>query len=225
METFCALLTLRVGSLPVTGEYPSQRPVTRSFDVFFDLRLNKRLSKQSRRRCFETLQRSLWRHCNATLLPSKLDCQWLHVAKMSILKWPTISHEISRYSNGLHIEAETNGRHFADDIFKCILANENVRIPIKMSLKCVPKGPINIIPAMFEIMAWRRPGDKPLSEAMLVSLPTHLCVTRPQWVNIKVWQNYPLIYELVIQPVVNKTHPKFGTDNAMGILRAVHIDH
>ena len=78
-----------------------------------------------------------------------------------------------------------NGRHFADDIFKCILVNENVRISIKTSLKIVPKGPINIIPAMFQIMAWRRPGDKPLSEAMLVSLPTHICVTRPQWVNVK----------------------------------------
>ena len=70
-----------------------------------------------------------------------------------------------------------------DDIFKCILVNENVWIPIKISLKFVPKRPINIIPAMFQIMAWRRPGDKPLSEAMLVSLPTHICVTRPQWVK------------------------------------------
>ena len=42
----------------------SQRPVTRSFDVFFDLRLNKRLSRQSRRWWFETPSRSLWRHCN-----------------------------------------------------------------------------------------------------------------------------------------------------------------
>ena len=46
METFSALLALCVGNSPVTGEFPSQRPVTRSFDVFFDLRLNKRLSKQ-----------------------------------------------------------------------------------------------------------------------------------------------------------------------------------
>ena len=52
---------------PVTAEFPSHRPVTRSFDVFFDLRLNKRLSKQSRRRWFETPSRSLWRHCNVVL--------------------------------------------------------------------------------------------------------------------------------------------------------------
>ena len=46
----------------VTGEFPSKRPVTQSFDVFFDLHQNTRLSKQSRRRWFETLSRSLWRH-------------------------------------------------------------------------------------------------------------------------------------------------------------------
>ena len=83
----------------------------------------------------------------------------------------------------LLIEAEINGRHFADDIFKFIFLNENVWIPIKISLKFVPKGQINNIPALVQIMAWRRPGDKPLSEPMMVSLPTHICVTRPQWVN------------------------------------------
>ena len=76
-----------------------------------------------------------------------------------------------------------NGRHFAEDIFKCIFLNENVWIPIKISLKFVPQGPINNIPALVQIMAWRRPGDKPLSGPMMVRLPTHICVTRPQWVN------------------------------------------
>ena len=55
------------GNSLVTGEFPSQRPVTRSFDVFFDLCLNKRLSKQSRGWRFETPSRSLWRHCNVIL--------------------------------------------------------------------------------------------------------------------------------------------------------------
>ena len=53
---------------------------------------------------------------------------------------------------------------FADDIFKCIFLNEKVWISIKISLKFVPKGPINNIPTLVQIMAWRRPGDKPLSE-------------------------------------------------------------
>ena len=76
-----------------------------------------------------------------------------------------------------------NGRHFADDTFNCIFVNENVRISIKFSLKFVPKGPINNIPALVQIMAWRRPGDKPLSGPVVVSLLTHICITRPQWVN------------------------------------------
>ena len=64
METFSALLALCAGNSPVPGEFPSQRPVTKSFDVFFDLRLNKRLSKQPWGWWFETPSCSLWRHCN-----------------------------------------------------------------------------------------------------------------------------------------------------------------
>ena len=76
-----------------------------------------------------------------------------------------------------------NGRCFTDDTFKRIFLNENVRILIKISLKFVPKGLINNISTLVQIMAWRRSGDKPLSEPMMVSLLTHICVTRPQWVN------------------------------------------
>ena len=65
METFSALLALCAGNSPVTGEFPPQSPVTRNFDVFFDLRLNKRLSKQSWCWWFETPSGSLWRHCDA----------------------------------------------------------------------------------------------------------------------------------------------------------------
>ena len=59
-----ALHALCADNSPVTGEFPSQRPVTLNFDDFFDLRLNKRLSKQSRHCWLETPSRSLWRHCN-----------------------------------------------------------------------------------------------------------------------------------------------------------------
>ena len=77
-----------------------------------------------------------------------------------------------------------NRRHFADDIFKCISENENEWISPRISLKFVPKVRINNIPALVQIMAWRRPGDKPLSEPMMVRLPTHICVTRPKWVKL-----------------------------------------
>ena len=65
MDTFSALLAICAGNIPVPGEFTAQRPVTRSFDVFFDLRLNKRLSKQSWGWWLERLSCPLWRHCNA----------------------------------------------------------------------------------------------------------------------------------------------------------------
>ena len=65
MEIFFALLALCAGNSPVTGEFPTQRPVTRRFDVFFHLCLNKQSSKQSWGWWFKTPSRSLWRHCNA----------------------------------------------------------------------------------------------------------------------------------------------------------------
>ena len=67
MKTFSALLALRAGNSPVIGEFTTQRPVTRSFDVFFDLRLNWQWSKQSCGWWFETPSRRLWRQCNDTL--------------------------------------------------------------------------------------------------------------------------------------------------------------
>ena len=76
-----------------------------------------------------------------------------------------------------------NGRHFADYVFKCILLNENVWILLQISLNFVPKGPVNNIPSSIQIMAWRWPGDKPLSESMVVSLLMHICVALPQWIN------------------------------------------
>ena len=76
METFSALLALCEGNPPVTGGFPSQRPVTRNFDVFVDLRLNKRLSKQSRRLWFEKPLHSLWRHCNADVKSKSSSILW-----------------------------------------------------------------------------------------------------------------------------------------------------
>ena len=72
METFSALLAICVGNSPVPGEFPAQRPVTRSFEVFFDLRPNKRLSKQSLGWWFETLSRPSWRHYNGIIVPVPL---------------------------------------------------------------------------------------------------------------------------------------------------------
>ena len=76
METFSVLLAICAGD-SVSGKFPAQRPVTRSFDVFFDLRLNERLSKQSRGWSFETTSRPLWRHSNVLLHgPLGHQLQW-----------------------------------------------------------------------------------------------------------------------------------------------------
>ena len=100
---------------------------------------------------------------------------------------PSFEQESEWVINFNTLRPRQNGRHFADDTFKRIFLNENVKILIKISLKFVPKSPINNIPALVQIMAWRRPGDKPLSESMMVSLLTHICVTRPQWVKSRSW--------------------------------------
>ena len=80
------------------------------------------------------------------------------------------------------------GRRFADGIFKRICFHVNDLISINITPKFVDKCQINDIPAMLQIMAWRRPGDKPLSETMMVNLPPCIYVTQPQWVIIIVWR-------------------------------------
>ena len=75
------------------------------------------------------------------------------------------------------------GCHFPDDIYKCIFLNAKVWISINISLKFINEGPIINMTILVQIMAWRRPGDKPLSEPMMVNLLTHIWVTRPQWVK------------------------------------------
>ena len=83
------------------------------------------------------------------------------------------------------LRPKRNGRHFPDDNFKWIFLNEYVWISIKISPKFAPKNAIENIPASVQIVAWhRQPGDKTLSEPMMVSLLTHTCVTRPQWVKL-----------------------------------------
>ena len=102
-------------------------------------------------------------------------------ANRSLLKNRGIPQWAVSFLNTLR--ARQNGRHFADDMFKCIFLNENVWILIEISLKFVPRGSINNNQTLFQILAWRHPGDKPLSEPMMVSSLTHKWVTQPQWVK------------------------------------------
>ena len=98
---------------------------------------------------------------------------------------------IKRRSHGILTKKPCSTGHLNECLWceywrKCIISlTENDRISIKSSLKFVPKGPINNIPALVQTMAWRRPGNKPLSEPMMVRLLTHICVARSQWVKLK----------------------------------------
>ena len=122
---------------------------------------------------------------------------------------PTGLHVVITCSWLNSLRPRLNRRPFADDIFKCIFLNENVWISIEISLKFVPKGPINNIPALVQIMAWRRPGDKPLSEPIMINSPTHICVSRPQLVKIQM-----LVYIVSVgkicccQPLILLSYPK-----------------
>ena len=83
-----------------------------------------------------------------------------HIPKPEI-QWQ--SRQVLQPSNNT-LRPRQNGHHFADNIFKCIFWNENVWIPVEISLKFVPKCAINNIQSLVQMMAWRRPSNKPLSE-------------------------------------------------------------
>ena len=76
-----------------------------------------------------------------------------------------------------------NGRHFADNFFKCIFLNENILILINTSLKFVPTGRVDNIRALVQIMAWHLVSTKPSSEPKMIILLRHICITLPQWVG------------------------------------------
>ena len=162
METFSVLLALCKGNLPVIGEFPTQRPVTRSFDVFFHLCLNKRLSKQSWGWWFKTPSRPLWRHCNemldgehSTQVIARTNDDQIHLRHFSHTKltflpwtrWPPFRKQT-----------------IFSDAFSWM---KSIYILIKISLKFVPNGPIDNNPALVYIIAWHRISDKPLSKPML----------------------------------------------------------
>ena len=80
----------------------------------------------------------------------------------------TVCVQIQLFDTLTYLSRDTmHDRHLADDIFKCISLNENEWISIEIPLEFLPKGPINNSPALVQIMAWRRPGDKPLFEPMM----------------------------------------------------------
>ena len=104
----------------------------------------------------------------------------------------------SSYSSRSHYDRDKMAAIFQTifhTIFKCIFFKENVRISIKIPMTLILKGPINNIPSWVQIMAWHRPGAKPLSEPMM-----HIYVTLPQWFNLTYhpihWSDFSWNYRL-----------------------------
>ena len=142
-----------------------------------------------------------WRRIGANPLPEPVMTQFnnAHMRR---------SVSMTRMPCDQHIEAETRWPPFSRRHFKCIFLNENARISLKISLKFVRKIRINNFPALVQIVAWRRSGDKPLTEPIVVSLLTHICVTRPQWINNNIYEHcYVTSAQETITPLCNASWP------------------
>ena len=166
---------------------------------------------------------SQFHHCDCEI------CEWLNFG--TFFKFPCIvqiyawffmhcrNHHSDSHNNHVikqcivtdfnTLRLRQNGRHFIDNIFKCIFFNENVWIPIKISLKFVPKGPINNIPALVQMMAWHQLGDKPLSELIMARLLMHIYVTLPQRVNVE----FTLVFRIACLRPRNWTSNVFRNKN------------
>ena len=144
-----------------TDEFPSQRPVMQSFDVFFDLRLNKRLRKQSRGRWLEMPSYSLWRRCN--------DHSW-KIFKINTL---LVGDLVMKRARTAAVMASTfhpgqNGCHFGRRHFQMhFLEWKSDTISIQISVKFVLRNPTSNKPGLVQLMVWRQTGDKPLPLPMM----------------------------------------------------------
>ena len=138
------------GNSPETGEFPTQRPVTRKMFPFDDVIMS-----------------------------------W---TKDGLVCWHIIYVTRPGWVNTLR--PTQNCHRFADDIFKCIFFNENIWFLLENSFKVVPMDRINNIPELVQIIAWRRPGDKPLSEPVLVSLLAHMRHSASMSLNCSISPKY-----------------------------------
>ena len=111
-ETFFVLLAICAGNSPVTAEFPAQMPVTRNFDVFFVLLLNKRLSKQWWGWWFERPSLPLWRHCNEKVLYVEITFPWNNLSRKVLLKLFLIGILVQRLFYYIAINISNFHLHF-----------------------------------------------------------------------------------------------------------------
>ena len=124
-------------------------------------------------------------------------------------------HKSNKIKEDSYSQAHVNGtdHHLSESC--CDLIS-----PAHRTMKFVPKGPINNIPALVQIMAWCWPGDKRLSEPIMIRLPTHICVTRPQWVQVQLWQGSMALQgtcpEFILSSNLVKAH---SSNNSVSVFR------
>ena len=122
-----------------------------------------------------------------------------------------------------HWGREQKCRHIANGIFKRIFSVENVWISLDISPKFVSKVQMNNNQALVQIMSWRRPGDKPLSEPIMVSLPMHIRVIRPQWVKTLMQIQYKYIRDMNAKLNKNLRSENDSPANVMSILLPSYV--
>ena len=188
MGTFSALLAICAGNSPVTGDFPAHRPVTRSFDVFFDLRLNKGLSKQWRSWWFETPSRPLWRHGNG--MPRGMSLGYfLHVLGIQSSSRDSFEdraavHEISVRLPDLHLSCGDLTHAFTK--YDCQLKTPNT-LHYQQSYYFENKGTTSSLQLRRKgfwnaIKETRRNWPNPIS---IISIPVHFRPTRGYISNIE----------------------------------------
>ena len=101
------------------------------------------------------------RCCTTREINTKITLSWAHK------QFATRVHTLFYIQFTADLPPEQNGRHFTENILKRIFMNKNLCILIQISLKFVPKGPIDNKATLVQVMAWRRIGDTPLPETML----------------------------------------------------------
>ena len=132
-----------------------------------------KISKEVRTRSAQECQDFHFQPLNSAKMPKK--------SKSRVIKEKGIGSVAEHKFSLTHLPLEKMAVILADDNFKCIFLNENDRIPIRISLKFVPRSPTDNEPALVQVMAWRRTGDY-LNQCWPDSL-THICGTRERWVN------------------------------------------
>ena len=150
MGTFSVLLVICAGNSSVAAEFPAQRLVTWSFDVFFDLRLNKRLSKQSLGWWCETLSRPLWRHCNGS--EYQWPCRWL--CRWRFYYMCMYHHQLNTVFNPRPLRPKGYCRHLRLSVCPSVCLSVPIILVNTITQSVYPISPPNLLDGFNVALSW-----------------------------------------------------------------------